>query len=136
MSERIYLFVYGTLMSGLEAQDLLARQNARLIGRAKIRGKLLDLGEFPGAIKSSHPGDVVFGELYELHGDAVLSELDVYEGYDPANPVRSLFVRDRVQVELVDQEGGGVEAWTYFYNEGHNRRKGRPIRSGDYRSYR
>jgi len=136
MRERTYLFVYGTLMNGMEAEELLVDKSARLIGRGKISGELVDLGEFPGAIQSTNPSDVVFGEVYELPGEAVLRRLDAYEEYDTANPAGSLFLRDRVQVELVDKPGVGVEAWTYFYNQRRGRPKGRPIRSGDYRSYR
>lgn len=134
MNERTHLFVYGTLMNGMEAEALLADKGARPIGRGKIRGKLVDLGEYPGAIRSAEPGDVVFGELYELAPDS-LRQLDSYEEYDPDDPARSLFVRDKVQVDLVDQPGRRVEAWTYFYNEKRGKVAGRRIKSGDYRSY-
>lgn len=135
MKQRTYLFVYGTLMNGMEASDLLSAKGAQLVGRARIEGKLLDLGEFPGAVHSSNPRDAVVGEVYELPEQTVLRQLDSYEEYSPGDPRRSLFVRERVQAELLDRTGQ-LSAWTYFYNQNKGRLQGRRIPSGDYKSYR
>jgi len=51
------LFVYGTLRRGFELHSYLRRQSARFLGEGIIGGRLYDLGEYPGAIPSSLPGD-------------------------------------------------------------------------------
>jgi gamma-glutamylcyclotransferase (GGCT)/AIG2-like uncharacterized protein YtfP len=135
MSESTLLFVYGSLMNGMEADDLLRRMGARLIGRAAIQGKLVDLGEFPGVVKSSNPKDVVFGELYEVPENQAFHELDEYEEFTPSDPRRSLFIRELTLTRLVDDAHEPVEAWVYFYNPQADSSPGRRIRSGDYRSY-
>ena len=135
MKQRTYVFVYGTLMNGMEASDLLAAEGARLVGRGRIEGRLVDLGEFPGAVHSSNTRDAVVGEVYELPSQAALRQLDHYEEYSPNDPGRSLFVRENVRAELLDGSGQ-LNAWTYFYNEEEGRLQARRIPSGDYRSYR
>ena len=134
MTKRVLLFVYGSLMNGMEADELLRRNGARLVGRATMQGKLVDLGEFPGVIKSSNPRDLVVGELYELPNHT-FDELDEYEEFVPSDPRRSLFVRERILTRLADDAKQPFEAWTYFYNPQADSEPGRPIRSGDYRSY-
>lgn len=123
MSE--YLFVYGTLMSGMPAAEMLTGA-ARLVGRGLVRGALYDLGKYPAL----RPGDGdVWGEVYAVAGAATLRRIDAYEGYDPSRP-RSLFRRGRVDVRLED--GSVIKAWAYFYAlpfpPGARR-----IASGDYR---
>lgn len=123
MSE--YLFVYGTLMSGMPAAEMLTGA-ARLVGRGLVRGALYDLGEYPAL----RPGDGdVWGEVYAVAGVAALRRIDAYEGCDPSRP-RSLFRRERVNVRLED--GSVIKAWTYFYDRAlpPNARR---IASGDYR---
>jgi gamma-glutamylcyclotransferase (GGCT)/AIG2-like uncharacterized protein YtfP len=44
----------------------------------------------------------------------VLPALDEIEGYSPSDPIRSLYVRDRVTATFDD--GQSAEVWAYFYN--------------------
>lgn len=86
----------------------------RRIGRGRVRGRLYDLGEYPGAVLSK-TGPVILGQISELPDDPeVLEKLDEYEGFDPARPKHSLFVRKRHPVSLA----GGKEmvCWIYTYN--------------------
>jgi pyruvate carboxylase len=92
----------------------LAGGKARLIGEGTIRGRLFDLGEYPGAIADSKRFSTVRGEVHELLAPAeTLAVLDDVEGYDAKRPERSLFIRKTVEVKL--DGGRAVEAWVYFY---------------------
>ncbi len=76
------LFVYGTLLQGLERAQVL-RESAYL-GPAMITGDLFDLGEYPGVRPGT--GSVV-GELYEI-AENTLEQIDRIEGYDEHSPPR------------------------------------------------
>ena len=127
-----FLFVYGTLREGL-AQPMtdLIRRYARPAGRAWLRGKLFDLGDYPGAVLSQDDSDRIAGELYRIEPgqEAILfAELDRYEDCDPDDASASEYVRVRAQVQ--PEEGGPLEAWVYQYNRPTDRLE--RIVSGDY----
>lgn len=110
MSEPLLLFVYGLLMvgeSGYAALDLEARTRRR--GPERVSGRLHHLGDYPGLILG--PQGFAHGELLELLDPATLSDLDVYELYDPENPEKSEFCRTEVQL----LESGAL-AFVYVYN--------------------
>jgi N-acetylglutamate synthase-like GNAT family acetyltransferase/gamma-glutamylcyclotransferase (GGCT)/AIG2-like uncharacterized protein YtfP len=111
------LFVYGTLRSGNAvpaARRLHAR--ARSLGPATVRGRLLDLGAYPGLCE---PGaDEVAGECFLLPPDpqeraALLAELDEYEGCGPCDESDLPFRRE-VRVAR-DASGQVVPCWTYVW---------------------
>ncbi len=122
-----HLFVYGTLMSGMEASHLLS-EIARPVGRGHVRGRLYDLGEFP-ALLPGQPGDIVWGEVYRILRPAALRQIDRYEGFDPRRP-SSLYRRQATRVILED--GTSLLAWAYVYNRPlpPNARR---LPAGDYR---
>jgi len=115
-STRKYLFTYGTLLPGKAPPEIAATvRRLRRSGRGFVHGHLYDLGEYPGAVLSK-TGPVIVGQIFELPDDPeVLSKLDEYEGFDPAHPQGSLFVRERWPVTLI---GGKkkVNCWIYIYN--------------------
>ncbi|MBI4502430.1 MAG: gamma-glutamylcyclotransferase [Gemmatimonadetes bacterium] len=120
------LFVYGTLRRAPTGAHPLLRA-ARFVQHASMRGKLYDLGEYPGAYRKSRTSLRVFGELYELptHEPHVLKALDEYEGPE--------FVRRRVFVTL--RNGRRRAAWTYVLRKAPHR-TARPLPSGRYQSRR
>ncbi|MDX1639591.1 MAG: gamma-glutamylcyclotransferase family protein [Balneolaceae bacterium] len=132
-----FLFVYGTLRRsiGHPRREVLDR-HGKFVGKARFRGRLYLVRDFPGAVPSDDEEDRVAGELYRLRDPAtVLKQLDRYEGYNPNNRKGSLFVRSMHPVELSNNgTGRAVEAWIYLYN--------RPVRqlqqipSGDFLKYR
>lgn len=130
MTTTSFLFVYGTLMKGFQA-DWPSKVGARLVGRGKISAKLYDLGDYPGAVYV--PGDsgpYVKGELYQLRNPELANGiLDQYEEFFPGQPDKSLFVRTVATVRL--EEGRREKAWVYFYNRPVD--EARFIPSGDYR---
>jgi gamma-glutamylcyclotransferase (GGCT)/AIG2-like uncharacterized protein YtfP len=111
-----YLFVYGTLLSEQASPEIagLIRQLER-IGPATIRGRLYDLGEYPGAIVEPSARTLIHGEVYRLPSDRnLLTKLDRYEEYNPQAPQDSLFVRIRCLAETFDERI--LECWVYAYN--------------------
>lgn len=96
------------------------------VSTCQIRGRLYDLGAFPGAVPGS---GTVYGELFRVRTAKVWSVLDRYEGYDPAHEEASLFVRRKVPLQSERDQ----RAWVYWYNgpsEGHPR-----VPSGNWASY-
>ena len=111
-----YLFIYGTLMPS-EADDEIAHVVKRLrrIGTAYVRGRLYNLGEYPGAVIDHSANTSIHGELVELPADkTTLDALDRYEEFYPSRPQESLFVRKKVKIRLAN--GRKVEGWMYVYN--------------------
>ena len=129
-----YLFVYGTLRTGFGSpvrQEIKA--DVELIGDAVTRGKLYDIGRYPGAVRiADNESGTIRGEVLRLrYPKKVLRILDQYEGYDPEMPAKSEYYRDQEPVRLSD--GKEISAWVYWYNfpiEGKRR-----IRQSDYLQY-
>jgi len=75
-SERVRLFVYGTLMRGERAHDRL--RAAQYLGEFRTTPgyRLLDLVEYPGLVRGGD--DAVEGELYAVD-TRTLAALDAFE---------------------------------------------------------
>jgi gamma-glutamylcyclotransferase (GGCT)/AIG2-like uncharacterized protein YtfP len=116
----VLLFTYGTLMRGYGLHVVLAR-GATAVGEGTVRGRLLDLGRYPGLVPG---GGRVLGEVYRLDDVELLPVLDREEGYN--------FVRRRASVTLVG--GRRVRAWIYRYRG--PRERATPIHDGNYRRAR
>ena len=127
------LFVYGTLRKGSRnSMHHMLAPGATLVGRGRMRGRLFDLGEYPGFVPSDE-GAWVHGEVYTLRtGSDTLARLDDYEGCGSKDlPPREF---ERVRREAVMTGGARLQVWVYVY-------KGpvtgiREIASGDYCSPR
>jgi gamma-glutamylcyclotransferase (GGCT)/AIG2-like uncharacterized protein YtfP len=111
------LFTYGTLMRGYDLHRLLT-PGAKLLGAGRVRGTLLDLGDYPGLVDGA--GRVV-GEVYRLDEPELLAVLDRAEGYN--------FERRRAIVTLAT--GRRARAWIYRYRGRRDRAVSIP--DGDYR---
>ena len=128
MSE--HLFVYGTLLPSEAPKEIASIvKRCRRLGAAHVRGRLYDLGEFPGAVLDPSSRAMVHGELVLLPSDGrVLEALDRYEEFDPSAPKKSLFIRKKVMVRMVN--GERREGWIYVYNRSPG--KAKRLRGGDY----
>jgi gamma-glutamylcyclotransferase (GGCT)/AIG2-like uncharacterized protein YtfP len=125
-----HLFVYGTLSPRHAPPEIAATvRRLRPLGPASIRGRLYDLGEYPGAVPNKNSRSVIRGEVFELPGDqSALTSLDHYEEFDPAKPTSSLFVRRTWPVTMDD--GTRLRCWVYVYNG--DMKSAQPVRSGRY----
>ena len=111
-----FLFVYGTLRRrGGGAMHAYLARNSDFVDEATFRGKLFDIGAYPGVVPSDDPADLVHGEVYRLrHARDVLRSLDRYEGAGPGFPASREYIRSRREVRLPD--GFTLPAWVYIYN--------------------
>ena len=111
------LFVYGTLLPGrapTAVRDLIER--TRVISAATMRGRLYDLGSYPGVVIDPGAGPVI-GQVLEVPDDPELwLRLDAYEGFDSNDPARSLFRRVRWHVQPTASSGRPLHCWVYVYN--------------------
>ena len=125
-----HLFQYGSLLPGAAPEEIASIvKRFRRLGSAHVRGKLYDLGEFPGAVLDPSSRTIIHGELVALPSDErILEALDRYEEFDPLAPKKSLFVRKKAKV-LMDN-GSSREGWIYVYNRPPG--KAKLVRGGDY----
>jgi gamma-glutamylcyclotransferase (GGCT)/AIG2-like uncharacterized protein YtfP len=126
------LFVYGTLRPFVDIpMQHWLRRNARYLGVATTRGRLYDLGAYPGMRAARNHRDRVVGDVYRVVNPRVLRVLDRYEAGDARCKPR--FVRERCSVQLAPR---GVRrlAWTYRYR--YRVASTLRIASGDYRAHR
>jgi gamma-glutamylcyclotransferase (GGCT)/AIG2-like uncharacterized protein YtfP len=109
-----YLFVYGTLLISGNQYAAYLQKHCKRMGEGKIKGKLYDIGEYPGAIINTNDRQYIHGSIY-LMDDAtsVLQIIDEYEGLGPGEPQPHEYVRSIVDIETAN---GIVACWMYLYN--------------------
>ena len=113
MSELVFL--YGTLIPGQEPAEMTpVVTRLRRIGPARVKGRLYDFGEYPGAILDESSHSVISGQVFEVPDKDVLASLDDYEAFDPEHRAGNLFVRVKRPVTLAD--GRQVECWIYVFD--------------------
>ncbi|HUO68486.1 MAG TPA: gamma-glutamylcyclotransferase family protein [Gammaproteobacteria bacterium] len=126
------LFVYGTLRAfvATDAGERLRRQS-RLVGYARVAGRLYDLGRYPGLCHPRRAGEWVIGEVYRLRTPRLtLRALDRYES--GARPVAARFVRERALAQVAS--GSRRRVWVYrFVGPVYAERR---IVGGDYERHR
>jgi pyruvate carboxylase len=123
------LFVYGTLRRGFARHKFLGAAGAKFEGKASVRGRLYDLGDFPGVQPAPSASARVAGEVYRSPNvERALKILDDVEGFNPVSPQTSLFRREIVDVKLENRPT--VRAWIYWLN--HSQGPRRTMASGDY----
>ena len=111
------LFVYGSLRSGFRspAYEYISRY-FDLVGEAKVKGQLFDLGSYPGA-KPTGENKFILGELYKISNENefawAIGQLDDYEGVNVAFDEVQLYRREIAEVYIDDKT---THAWMYWYN--------------------
>jgi gamma-glutamylcyclotransferase (GGCT)/AIG2-like uncharacterized protein YtfP len=109
-----HIFLYGTLRPG-HAPPEIAAAVSRLhwIGAGMVRGRLYDLGAYPGLVLDDSASEVR-GEVFTVPDAETLARMDAYEGFYPGDSAASLYLRVKAAVAL---ENGPIEAcWVYVYN--------------------
>ncbi|MBK7561055.1 MAG: gamma-glutamylcyclotransferase [Chitinophagaceae bacterium] len=129
-----HLFVYGSLRSGFRSPvyEYISRFFT-LVGEAKTKGKLFDMGSYPAGVPAEDNNFIV-GELYVVKHQSEFSwaigQLDDYEGVDVEADEIQLYRREITEVLF---NGQSTPAWIYWYNGDI---KGRAIvDSGDMMEY-
>jgi gamma-glutamylcyclotransferase (GGCT)/AIG2-like uncharacterized protein YtfP len=111
------LFVYGTLMQGMGnpfSEQLSTASD--FLCPATVQGRLYDVrGEYPCAVASLDPKELIYGELYRLNDPTTLFQtLDPYEDCYPEDAHRSLYIRRVTSVATREEQN--LNAWIYFWN--------------------
>jgi gamma-glutamylcyclotransferase (GGCT)/AIG2-like uncharacterized protein YtfP len=110
-----YLFVYGTLLPGTASETIGSiLRRVRRVGEASVRGVLHDMGNYPAFTLDPRGESIVRGELLIVPSPAAWMRLDLYEGFNRANPQLSLFRRQPCIATKAD--GEEVECSIYVYN--------------------
>ena len=110
------LFAYGSLRSGFHssAYEYISRY-FDLVGEAKVKGELFDLGTYPAA-KPTDKNKFIIGELYRIKNEKEFSwaigQLDDYEGVDVAFDEMQLYRREITEVHIDNKI---TNAWIYWY---------------------
>lgn len=116
-SEVYQLFVYGSLRKGFKssAYEYISRYFT-LLGPAKVKAELFDMGTYPAAIPT-HENKFVLGELYRIRNENEFSwamgQLDDYEGVSVDFDEVQLYRKELVEVFINDQI---THAWIYWFN--------------------
>jgi len=106
------LLVYGTLRPFVDIP--MARwlhRVARHLGTARTRGRLYDLGRYPGLCPGLRRGEWVVGDVYRVRRSMIYRVLDCYETGDAHD--RPRFIRQRCTVWLAPRQRRN--AWVYVY---------------------
>lgn len=129
-----YLFVYGSLRSGFQSPvyEYISRY-FELVGGAKARGKMYDLGAYPAA-KPTDEECFIVGELYRIKNekefDWAMGQLDDYEGVNVEYDEVQQYYREITQVYYNNEI---IPAWIYWYSGDVT---GKPVvESGDMLQY-
>src|SRR5579863_5960301 len=111
-----YLFVYGTLLPGKAPREIATVvRKLRPMGDGFVRGRLYDLGEYPGAVLGKS-GQIIAGKIFEIPEEpGLLKRLDEYEEFDAEEPKESLFLRKKWPVTRAEGKQRLV-CWIYVYN--------------------
>jgi gamma-glutamylcyclotransferase (GGCT)/AIG2-like uncharacterized protein YtfP len=110
-----YLFVYGTLMVGIESKTTgFLHNNSKWLGSAYMPGIMYDLGRYPGAICMPGHNKRVYGQLFLLEEpEFMLYHLDEYEGVSHLHQKEDEYVREIIKVTHEDEQKV-YEAWSYL----------------------
>lgn len=125
------LFVYGSLLSADNEFANYLIKNAAFYSPGKFKGRLYDMGKYPGAILSDDNAYNISGSILKLNNpEQVLKVLDDYEGFGEDQEQPNLFIRELLSVITSD---GAIKCWIYLYNLSVADLP--EIRSGNYQSY-
>ena len=128
------LFVYGSLRSGFRspAYEYISRY-FELVGEAKVKGELFDLGSYPAATPTDK-NKFIIGELYRIKNENefawAMGQLDDYEGVNVAFDETQLYHREIAEVHIDNKI---TNAWIYWYKGDVNDKP--VIDSGDVLQY-
>jgi len=110
------IFVYGSLRRDFRspAYEYISRY-FDLVGDAKVKGELFDLGTYPAA-KPTSANKFIIGELYRIRNENEFSwaigQLDDYEGVNVAFDEMLLYRRELTEVHIDNKV---TNAWMYWY---------------------
>ena len=109
-----FLFVYGSLLDEDNEFAVYLKDNSKFYSTGKVRGRLYDIGEYPGAILSAEGDEYIYGNILEIDTpEKVFKLIDDYEGYGGEQSWPNEFIRVLIDIET---GSGAVSCWIYLYN--------------------
>lgn len=99
MTKTCLLFVYGLLQPGIRPPRTMRRH-----WTGSVRGRLYDLGEYPGAVDIGRVPDTFEGWIVEIE-EGELLELDAFEDVTSGNAYR----------RILSTTMAGESVWIYEY---------------------
>lgn len=128
-----YLFIYGTLLRELRGNLFYSfEEYNQYLGKAWVYGKLYEIRNYPGFIKSHNKAEKVFGEVYHiLDKNYLLDKIDEYEVFNPQHGDDQEYLRKQIYVMMEDNTR--KRCWIYIYNKAIYHYEYIP--SGDYVAY-
>lgn len=115
-SEKINIFVYGSLRTGFFNYDKYLKGRVLSSKKAKVKGSLFHMPNkgYPALLDGE---DFVYGEVMEISNyDDVIRELDLMEGYFGPNNIENEYNRIPLEVEILDSKNTEV-CYVYKYNQ-------------------
>ena len=122
------VFVYGSLRKTGHFHSVI--EDATFISQATMKGKIHDLGNFPGLTPEAK-GEVI-GEVYDIT-ERMLHHLDLIEGFRGKENPHNFFVRTERVCKL---ENGDVEVKAIVYIYPHEVPHNSEVKSGDWIQWR
>ncbi|SEN52076.1 Uncharacterized conserved protein YtfP, gamma-glutamylcyclotransferase (GGCT)/AIG2-like family [Mucilaginibacter gossypiicola] len=126
-----FLFVYGTLLQpGNQFADYLSK-HCKFISEGKIKGRLYDIGDYPGAVIDDREERYIYGRIFMMDDpETILKIVDDYEGIGDVYHHPQEYTREQVNILTIDNN---INCWMYLYNLSVS--NCRQIISGDYMQY-
>lgn len=107
------LFIYGTLLNHNNEFAVYLKDRSHFFANGKVKGKLYDIGSYPGAILEDCE-EYIYGVILQVDDpEVVFSEIDDYEGYGDEQPEPNEFIRIPANIETVSET---VTCYIYVYN--------------------
>ena len=110
-----FLFVYGTLLDNDNEFAAYLRDKSTFYSDGKVKGKLYDIGEYPGAILAGDTDEYIYGSILQIdEPEKVFMVVDEYEGFGSRELWPNEFVRVLADIETT---AGMINCWIYLYNQ-------------------
>jgi gamma-glutamylcyclotransferase (GGCT)/AIG2-like uncharacterized protein YtfP len=107
------LFIYGTLLNHNNEFAVYLKEHSHFFANGKLRGRLYDIGEYPGAVLDDSD-EYIYGVILQVDDpEVVFLEIDDYEGYGDEQPEPNEFIRISADIETASEI---VHCYTYVYN--------------------
>ena len=109
-----FLFVYGTLLQPGNEFAAYLNKHCKFIGDGRIRGRLYDIGEYPGAVIGNTEERYIYGSIFMMDDpDIILKVIDDYEGVGGLYQHPHEYIRETVSIYTTNDI---MECWMYLYN--------------------
>lgn len=123
MTEKLPIFVYGTLRRGFHNYNALLADKISKCYDATIEGELYEAykDSFPSLVDGDKlvKGELMYIDEFEAEYEDVMASLDRLEGYMEHNEKDSMYIRQKRKVRN-EVTGHSVDAWVYIWNRAVN----------------